>query len=287
MSNDKNRLPAEARSACEGVSRNAEKGAARPLWRARAAVFALDATASREPSWDRACGSSEMFEATAASEGWKSSSSSIAGSRNEGEPLDEHRRRFAPRHALGVCVGGETQIERVLAAHPRNQEPSVRALVFVGDAMEKNIDRLCHLAGELGNGVPIFCFRKATPERRQRPSTDGAAVRGERPAGSMASADRLKGPLGAVAVYAAGGYRALTAYGERAERCWADCAIARVTGGDAAYLLEGFFSAGSCCWLSIRQCRSGPHLGALGPRPPPPPPPPAGRAPRWRRPSCA
>ena len=38
----------------------------------------------------------------------------------------------------------------------------------------------------------------------------------------LASADRLKDLLGAVAVYAAGGYRALTAYGEgRAARCCA------------------------------------------------------------------
>ena len=37
----------------------------------------------------------------------------------------------------------------------------VNALVFVGDAMEENVDRLCRLAGELGlNGVPVFLFHE-------------------------------------------------------------------------------------------------------------------------------
>ena len=49
------------------------------------------------------------------------------------------------------CLGGETQIERVLAhAIAENQKQKLGALVFVGDAMEENVDRLCRLAGELG-----------------------------------------------------------------------------------------------------------------------------------------
>ena len=60
------------------------------------------------------------------------------------------------------CVGGETQIERVLTHAIRETgKRRVNALVFVGDAMEEKVDRLCRLAGELGLlGVPIFIFHE-------------------------------------------------------------------------------------------------------------------------------
>jgi len=93
----------------------------------------------------------------------------------------------------------------------------VNALVLVGDAMEEKVDRLCRHAGELGLlGVPVFLFHEG------RDRTAAAAFkqianlsRGAYLSFDLASADRLKELLGAVAVYAAGGYRALTAYGEK------------------------------------------------------------------------
>src|SRR4051794_38323481 len=117
-----------------------------------------------------------------------------------------------------LCVGGETQIERVLAhALAETRKQRVNALVFVGDAMEENVDRLCHLAGELGlNGVPVFVFHEgynpgaATAFQQIAKLSRGAYLQFD-----LASAHRLKELLGAVAVYASGGYRALTAYGER------------------------------------------------------------------------
>jgi hypothetical protein len=116
------------------------------------------------------------------------------------------------------CVGGETQIERVLAhALAETKKQRVGALVFVGDAMEENVDRLCRQAGELGlNGVPVFMFQEgsgtvaANAFRQIARLSRGAYLRFD-----AASADRLKDLLGAVAAYAAGGYRALSAYGER------------------------------------------------------------------------
>src|SRR5690349_24722197 len=68
MSDGKNRLPTEARSAeVEQFLENLKKAPpAHPGGRGRL-IFALDATASREPTWDRACRiQGEMFEATAA-----------------------------------------------------------------------------------------------------------------------------------------------------------------------------------------------------------------------------
>jgi hypothetical protein len=83
--------------------------------------------------------------------------------------------------------------------------------------MEENVDRLCQLAGELGlKGVPIFLFHEG-----HNPAAAGAfqqmakLSRGAYLRFDLASADRLKDLLAAVAVYAAGGYRALAAYGEK------------------------------------------------------------------------
>jgi hypothetical protein len=183
-------------------------------------IFALDATASREPSWDRACRiQGEMFEATAALGGldvklvYYRGFNECKASRWMTNAADLHRVMRAVS-----CLGGETQIERVLGhAVAENQKQRVGALVFVGDAMEEKVDRLCQLAGELGlKGVPIFLFHEggdavaAGAFRQMAKLSRGAYLRFD-----LASADRLKDLLGAVAVYAAGGYRALTAYGER------------------------------------------------------------------------
>jgi hypothetical protein len=183
-------------------------------------IFALDATASREPTWDRACHiQGEMFEATAALGGldvklvYYRGANECKASRWLASAADLHRVMRAV-----FCVGGQTQIERVLAhALGETRKQRVNALVFVGDAMEESVDRLCGLAGELGlNGVPLFLFHEgddpvaARAFRQMARLSHGAYLRFD-----LASADRLKDLLGAVAVYAAGGHRALTAYGDR------------------------------------------------------------------------
>jgi hypothetical protein len=115
------------------------------------------------------------------------------------------------------CVGGETQIERVLSHAIRETgKRRVNAMVFVGDAMEEKVDRLCRLAGELGLlGVPIFLFHEGRDPIAAAAFKQMAALsRGAYLSFDLASAGRLKELLAAVAVYAAGGYRALAAYGE-------------------------------------------------------------------------
>jgi len=182
-------------------------------------VFALDATASREPSWDRACRlQGEMFEATAGLGGLEIQLVFYRGfaeckaSRWLSSAAELHR---AMRKVY--CVGGETQIERVLAHTIREtQQRRVGALVFVGDAMEENVDRLCREAGELGLlGVPIFLFHEGRDPRAAAAFRQIANLsRGAYLSFDETSAERLKELLGAVAVYAAGGYRALAAYGK-------------------------------------------------------------------------
>src|SRR5690349_14645611 len=221
MSGDKNRLPTEARSAeVEQFLDKLKKAPAAHSGGRGRLIFALDATASREPTWDRACRiQGEMFEATAALGGldvklvYYRGFSECKASRWLTSAPDLHRAMRAVS-----CLGGETQIERVLAhAISENQKQRVNALVFVGDAMEENVDRLCQLAGELGlKGVPIFLFHEGKHPIAARAFEQMAKLsRGAYLRFDLASADRLKDLLGAVAVYAAGGYRALAAYGEK------------------------------------------------------------------------
>jgi hypothetical protein len=60
------------------------------------------------------------------------------------------------------CEGGMTQIGKVMAHALRETEKApVQALVFIGDAMEENLDELALMAAKLGaHGVPIFLFQE-------------------------------------------------------------------------------------------------------------------------------
>ena len=221
MSDDKSRLPAESRSAeVDAFLRDLRRAPKPPPGGRGRLIFALDATASREPSWDRACRlQGEMFEATAALGGldvklvYYRGFSECKASRWMTSAADLHNvmRRVS-------CVGGQTQIERVLAhALEETKKQRVGALVFVGDAMEENVDLLCRLAGELGlNGVPVFLFHEGNDPLAARAFQQIAKLsRGAYLHFDAASAAHLRDLLGAVAVYAAGGYRALSDYSDK------------------------------------------------------------------------
>jgi hypothetical protein len=228
----RDRLPADVKSAAvDAFLRHVQ---AMPIVRAASGhgrlIFALDATASREASWDRACRlQGEMFEAAAGLGGldvqlvFYRGFDECKASRWLGTAADLHR---AMRRVS--CVGGETQIARVLAhALKEARAQRVNALVFVGDAMEEKLDGLSRLAGELGLlGVPVFVFHEGSDEGARRAFRQIAQLSGGVycPFDS-GSAEHLRQLLGAVAAYAAGGPPALAAYSER-------------TGG-AALLLAG------------------------------------------------
>ena len=183
-------------------------------------MFAMDATASREPTWDRACQiQGEMFDATASLGGL---SVQLVYYRGFGECKASkwvRDSRALVRVMTAVrCLGGHTQIRKVLRhALDETQVQKVHALVFVGDAMEENVDELCAIAGELGlRGVPAFMFHEGPDPsaslafRQIARLTNGAYLRFD-----ASSARQLKELLGAVAVYAAGGRKALTDYGRQ------------------------------------------------------------------------
>ena len=178
-------------------------------------LFALDATASREPTWDMAMKlHAELFRAAADNSG--------AGPGELAVQL-VHYRGFEEFHASPwsasppdllrrmtgvVCRGGLTQIERVLA-HALAEARSVRvkAAVFVGDACEEPHGRLAAAAGRLALfKVPFFVFQEGHDPMAARAFRDIARITGGAYAPFAAgSADQLRTLFGAVARYATRG----------------------------------------------------------------------------------
>jgi hypothetical protein len=178
-------------------------------------IFALDATMSRQPTWDAACQlQAEMFREAAAIGGLEVQLVYYRGfdeCRASGWVTDGAR---LARLMTGIdCRGGRTQIGKILA-HARRETEKAKAqvLVFVGDAMEEDIDALAAAAGELGlRGVPAFVFQEGDDPlveqafREIARLTHGAYCRFD-----VGAAHELRELLRAAAAYAAGGMRALT-----------------------------------------------------------------------------
>jgi hypothetical protein len=110
------------------------------------------------------------------------------------------------------CRGGNTQIGKVLSEARREAVASaVRAVVFVGDAMEEAIDDLCARAGELGLlKVPVFMFQEGHDAVAEQAFKESARLTGcawcRVDPGAAAPLREL---LRAAAAYAAGGREAL------------------------------------------------------------------------------
>jgi hypothetical protein len=177
-------------------------------------IFAMDATASREPAWDRACHiQGEMFKETAALGGLDIQLCYYRGfgEFNASQWLSSSD-ELLKRMTSVSCQGGYTQIEKVLRhAVEQTKQKKFQALVFVGDCMEEDVDRLCQIAGELGMlGVPAFLFHEGAEPVAQRAFKQIARLtRGAYCSFDATSAGQLRDLLKAVAVYAAGGHSAL------------------------------------------------------------------------------
>ncbi|MDJ0880089.1 MAG: VWA domain-containing protein [Gammaproteobacteria bacterium] len=182
-------------------------------------IFAMDATASREPSWDRACKiQGDMFSTTAALGGLEIQLCYYRGyDEFDASPWLSSASALLQRMTSVSCRGGYTQIEKVLRqAIEQTKQKKIQALVFVGDCMEEDVDHLCHLAGELGMlGVPAFIFHEGDEPMAQNTFKEMARLtRGAYYSFDSNSAAQLRDLLSAVAVYAAGGHKALRDFGK-------------------------------------------------------------------------
>ncbi len=183
-------------------------------------MFALDATMSRQPTWDTACRlQAEMFREAGAVGGLDVQLVYYRGFNEcRTSPWVSQTERLAGLMSAIDCRGGHTQIRKVLA-HARREtaKQKVQALVFIGDAMEEAIDDLSASAGELGMlGVPALMFHEGHDAIAERAFREIARLtRGAYCRFDAGAADVLSELLRAAAVYAAGGVRALEDLSDR------------------------------------------------------------------------
>ncbi len=183
-------------------------------------IFAMDATASREPTWDIACHiQGQMFQETAVLGGLDIQLCYYRGfGEFEASPWLSNSPELLKRMTSVFCLGGHTQIEKVMRhAIVETKQKKVNALVFVGDCMEEDVDQLCYLAGELGLlGVPVFLFHEGGDPIAERAFKQIARLtRGAYCHFDANSAQQLRDLLSAVAVYAVGGRPALENFSKR------------------------------------------------------------------------
>jgi hypothetical protein len=229
MSKRSERLPEAAPAAGGGVAARPEVEAF--LARVRAApaegdgrlIFALDATMSRQPTWDLACSlQAEMFDAAGRAGGL---AVQLVYFRGHGEARASRWVSDATalkRLMTGTgCHGGLTQIGRVLGHANRVAATApLAALVFVGDAMEESADALCHEAGKLAlRNTRAFMFHEGGDQRAAAVFREIARLTGGAylPFDARAASE-LRALLGAVGAFAAGGRTALEASGSTAAR---------------------------------------------------------------------
>jgi hypothetical protein len=177
-------------------------------------MFALDATMSRQETWDAACQlQGEMFRTVANIGGL---SLQLVYYRDHSE-CRSSRWVMDPNHLASLmtriqCRAGHTQIGKVLTHAKRETELlKVAALVFVGDAFEEEEDKVVPLAHEVGRlGLPVFMFQEGNATRVKHvfraiaKASNGAHCRFDH-----GSAKQLGELLRAVAVFATGGVAAL------------------------------------------------------------------------------
>ncbi|TIX00531.1 MAG: VWA domain-containing protein [Mesorhizobium sp.] len=186
-------------------------------------ILALDATMSRQPTWDLACElQGQMFDAVGKA---GILSVQLVYFRDLGECRSSAF--VTDTNALKQlmtriqCRSGHTQIGKVLAhALKQTVTAKVNALVYIGDAMEESIDELAEQAGSLGlHGVPVFVFQEGHDSGAEKAFKEiarlskGAWFRFDRRAAAT-----LAGLLSAVAVFATGGLKALEARGRPEDR---------------------------------------------------------------------
>lgn len=177
-------------------------------------IFALDATASRQPTWDRACGiQGKMFEETVSLGGLEIQLCFYRGIGEFGiSPWYSDSASLLRKMSSVFCLGGLTQIRKVLRhTLKETRKKKVDALVFIGDCVEEDPDQLCKIAGQLGIlGVPVFLFCEGGHPDAVRVFTQIAKLtNGACCPFDQNSPQQLSDLLSAIAVYVAGGIKAL------------------------------------------------------------------------------
>ena len=177
-------------------------------------IFALDATASREPTWDLACSLHGELFLEVGNQAQLAVQLCYYRGLNEftASPFSPTPEELLGQMQRVHCLAGRTQLERLLAhtlTTARNFP--LRGLVFVGDAFEENLPRILQQAGELRlRNVPVFIFQEGSdPRAGEAFARIAATTGGGHVQFNSAGAEELKRLLGAIASFATAGREGL------------------------------------------------------------------------------
>ncbi len=185
-------------------------------------IFAIDATASRQPTWDLAAHwQARMFEEAAR---LGALDVQLVYFRGYGEfhagAWTQDARRLQAAMVEVHCRSGLTQVVRVLEhALVEHRRERVSALIYVGDCLEEDPEAMEERAARMGlEGLPAFVFHEG-----HDPVAAGAFRRLAHLSGGAYAPFDQRSPallgelLGAVAAYAVGGLPALEDRAGRSE----------------------------------------------------------------------
>jgi len=183
-------------------------------------IFAIDATMSRQPTWDQAAAiQTEMF---GVADGIGGLGVQLVYFRGFGEfrtsEWTTSPAALAKRMQGVSCMSGMTQVNRVLNhAVAEARRTKIGALVYIGDCFEENGDVAAKEAAQLALlGVPAFMFHEGHDSNTEAVFREIARLtHGVYARFDAGSARQLRELLTAAAVYATGGHLALKDYGKR------------------------------------------------------------------------
>lgn len=180
----------------------------------RRLILGIDATGSREMTWQRASQwHGELFQSAERDVGlqvqlcYYRGQSEFVASDWQQDP-DQLRRDM---NAVS-CLGGHTQIARLLRhALAQCSDHPVSALVFIGDAMEESSEVLFELASRCqAQGLPLLLFQEGYDPIVKHCFAEMARLSGGAHLRfNQSSARRLRECLQAAAAFAGGGVAAL------------------------------------------------------------------------------
>ena len=178
-------------------------------------IFALDATASREPTWDQARRlHGELFSAALHNQ---TLAIQLCYYRGLSEFNASHwltqPAALLDQMSSVTCQPGATQIGRVIhhALNTHSASLPVRAVVLVGDACEEPAAALASLAGQCAiKQMPLFLFQEGYDAQTRRTFERLAQLsHGAYAPFDASSAEQLRALLAAVGRFAQGGIQAL------------------------------------------------------------------------------
>ncbi len=179
-------------------------------------IFAMDATMSRQPTWDLAISlQADMFSVVEEIDGLMVQLVFFRGLRECKSSKWVSEAAILRSYMASVqCRAGRTKINKILKhALRETKQNKVNAVVYIGDAVEENPDQLAHLAGKLKIfGVPLFMFQEGGDLAvrsifKELATISGGAYHPFNPNAANELAELLK----SVAAFTAGGKKGLEA----------------------------------------------------------------------------